>query len=362
MYREVIVAPHQRAVVKKNGQLIRWLEPGLHRLWFAGPRVQVEHFDLDLGYAPWTPELQAILPEGAAELLDVTAEQLALLRCDGLPAHCLLPGRYLIWQLRRQVQVQLHDTGALRSEIPAAFQPLVPRSHLQVLRVKPHERCLVYVDGQLADQLEEGVHALNALDRQLRFELADLREQELQITGQEVMTGDKVSLRVNLIVKFRVTDPVASTHAVADLRDALYSEAQLIARRTVAGAKVDELLERRVEAAGAMSQELAQRAQGWGVEVLALDLKDVVLPGEMKLILNQVIEAEKRAAANVIARREETAATRSLANTARMLQSSPVLMRLKELEAMKEMAENVGQITLVASPAELLGKISLGEG
>ncbi len=91
-----------------------------------------------------------------------------------------------------------------------------------------------------------------------------------------------------------------------------------------------------------------------------MDLKDVVLPGEMKTLLNQVIEAEKRAAANVILRREETAATRSLANTAKLLESNPTLLRLKELESWKEIAATVGNVTVVASPQQLLGQLSLG--
>jgi regulator of protease activity HflC (stomatin/prohibitin superfamily) len=108
-----------------------------------------------------------------------------------------------------------------------------------------------------------------------------------------------------------------------------------------------------------MRAELAERAATWGAAILDMDLKDIVLPGEMKTILNQVIEAEKRAAANVILRREETAATRSLMNTAKLLEQSPTLLRLKELEAWKEIAEKVDQLTLVATPAELCSRLSL---
>jgi len=92
-------------------------------------------------------------------------------------------------------------------------------------------------------------------------------------------------------------------------------------------------------------------------------VKDVVLPGEMKALLNRVIEAEKEAAANVILRPEETAATRSLANTAKVMADNPVLLRLKELESLKGIAEEVGEVRLVMGsdslekllPAGLLG-------
>jgi regulator of protease activity HflC (stomatin/prohibitin superfamily) len=147
--------------------------------------------------------------------------------------------------------------------------------------------------------------------------------------------------------------------AVASLDAAVYTEAQMVARRWVAGATVDQLLERRHDARAAMRAELGERASRWGAAIVEMDLKDIVLPGEMKTILNQVIEAEKRAAANVILRREETAATRSLANTAKLLEQNPTLLRLKELEAWKEIAERVEQLTLIATPQDLAARLTL---
>jgi regulator of protease activity HflC (stomatin/prohibitin superfamily) len=132
-----------------------------------------------------------------------------------------------------------------------------------------------------------------------------------------------------------------------------------VARRWVAGATVDQLLERRNDARSTMRAELGERAERWGVAVLEIDLKDIVLPGEMKTILNQVIEAEKRAMANGILRREETAATRSLMNTAKLLEQSPMLLRLKELEAYKEIAERIDQMTVIAAPQDLAARFSL---
>jgi hypothetical protein len=92
---------------------------------------------------------------------------------------------------------------------------------------------------------------------------------------------------------------------------------------------------------------VTERAATLGLEVLDLGLKDLVLPGEMKVLLNRVIEAQKEAEANVILRREETAATRSMAQTAKVLGENPLLVRLKELEAYKELAGKVGQVNLV---------------
>jgi len=107
------------------------------------------------------------------------------------------------------------------------------------------------------------------------------------------------------------------------------------------------LLSQRQAAAQRWTEEVSAVAAPMGVEIRALDLKDVVLPGEMKDILNRVITAEKEAAANVIRRREELAATRSLATTAQLLEQSPTLLRLKELEIMEAVATKVANLTVV---------------
>jgi regulator of protease activity HflC (stomatin/prohibitin superfamily) len=113
-----------------------------------------------------------------------------------------------------------------------------------------------------------------------------------------------------------------------------------------------------------LERAVLPKAAEFGVRVESVGVKDVVLPGEMKTLLNRVIEAEKEAAANVILRREETAATRSLVNTARLMADQPVLLRLKELEAMKEIASQIKEVRLVVGsenlkallPSELLGR------
>ena len=81
-----------------------------------------------------------------------------------------------------------------------------------------------------------------------------------------------------------------------------------------------------------------------GLLLDGLGVKDIVLPGEMKTILAQMVEAEKAAQANVIRRREETAATRSLLNTAKVMEGNPVALRMKELETLERVAERIDKI------------------
>lgn len=359
MLRTVVIQDQERGFLVKSGRVVAWLEPGRHWLWSR--HSEVRKIALDTGFAPVTPETRKVVPPGAAEELEVPHGNIALVRIDGRPAACLLPGRWFLWQIRAEVTADVVSTDPIlaNDSVPAAFRSLVPATHLLNVTVAAHERAVLYVDGALVRSVGEGAWSFFTADRVVGISRVDMREREVQIVGQEVMTADKVTVRINVVVKLRVTDAEKCVREVASIDTSIYTEAQMVARRWVAGATVDQLLERRNDARSAMRAELGERAATWGAEVIEIDLKDVVLPGEMKTILNQVIEAEKRAAANVILRREETAATRSLMNTAKLLEQNPTLLRLKELEAWKEIAEKVEQLTVIATPNELASRLTL---
>jgi regulator of protease activity HflC (stomatin/prohibitin superfamily) len=360
MFTTVSLRANERALILRDGVAERLLGPGRHTLFSFSKPIEVQRFDLDAKFTTATPELLRVLPASDGMEHVVGEDELGLLRADGVPAATLRPGRWVLWHARHEVVCEnVSVRGIDASAVPVGFRALAG-AELRVLLVNPSQRGLLVVDGRLAATLEPGVHAVFARDRTITLELVDLREREVQVVGQDVMTADKVTLRLNLLAKFRVVDAARCAASVPSLQDAVYSEAQLFARRLIAGRTVDQLLEQRNDAAEQLRAELAARLADWGVELIRVDLKDVVLPGEMKSLLNQVIEAEKRAAANVILRREETAATRSLANTAKLLESNPTLLRLKELEAWKEIAGTVGNVTVVASPQQLFGALSLG--
>jgi len=360
MYQTLILADHERGLRRRDGRIVRWLGPGRYTRWFAGAATRDEVLDLSAGFVEYTPELERVAPTGAFDLLEVDPRHYAVIRKEGVAVRIVGPGRYLLWQERFAMTASLHGTDPLFTDVrPDEWGiPGAPERILPVL-VHPYERVVVFVDGVRAEVLGPGRHGLNRTDRVVEPLRVDLREQELPIVGQEVMTKDKVSIRVSLTVRYRVVSPETVLETVVNVRDALYTAAQLVARRRIAAAALDALLEGRNEAGEDVTGEMRDQARGWGVELLSVDLKDLVLPGAMKDILNQVLEAEKRAAANVILRREETAATRSLANTAKLMDQNPTLLRLKELEAMEKLAENVGEVTVVTGAEQLLGSLRL---
>lgn len=353
----IVLQESERGILSINGRATRWLGPGRHSFHELFRRCQVDTFQLDQGCAVLTPELKRLMPASEGKELHVGPDEMAIVTRDGLPINVLMAGQYVLWQQRHKIEASLHDLKGIFVDIPANAVELVPYTVLHRVSVAPYQRVLLYIDGDFVQVLEAGRHSINRQHREVSCIVIDMREQELQITGQEVMTLDKVSLRLNLMIKFQVTDPRKSYEATQQLRDAIYSEAQMIARQQIAGCQLDALLEGRQTASEDMRAQLQERTEGWGIRILRIDVKDVVLPGDMKALLNRVIEAEKVAEANLILRREETAATRSLANTAKMLEKNPMLMRLKELEHLKEMAGEIHQLTLVGGAQDLLGSL-----
>jgi len=160
------------------------------------------------------------------------------------------------------------------------------------------------------------------------------------------LTKDKVSLRLNLSAAYRIVDAVLAQQKLANVEEFLYREFQLQLREAVGTSPLDELLGDKNALNHSVLSGVRQRLTGFGIEVLSVGVRDIILPGDMKNILNQVVEAEKSAQANIIKRREETAATRSLHNTAKLMENNPTLMRLKELEVLEKVTERVSNLNV----------------
>jgi regulator of protease activity HflC (stomatin/prohibitin superfamily) len=263
----------------------------------------------------------------------------------------LAPGsRRLYWRGLVRVEVErvsLADGLAVRGDVAQRLRQLGTLAKLSVVAEVPAESAgLVFVDGKLARTLDAGSYAFWNFRRNVAVDVIDLRVQSLEVSGQELLTRDKVSLRVNLAASIRVTDAVAARMKVAKFGDYVYRELQFGLRKVVAARTLDELLGDKASLDADIFGYVRGRVAELGIEVLGVGVKDVILPGEMKDILNGVVQAEKMAQANVIRRREEANATRSLLNTARLIEESPVLMRLKELEALEKVTEKIDKLTV----------------
>jgi regulator of protease activity HflC (stomatin/prohibitin superfamily) len=178
--------------------------------------------------------------------------------------------------------------------------------------IKDTHRGLWYEDGKLTKVLEAGRYVVPfyidlGFYRRPKVEvvLVDVRERELTIKGQEILTADKVAIRVSIIVQFRVTDPRAALHAVANFEERLYSDVQLAARRSLASMDLEEILTNRNRLSEDILRDVKESAAGYGVAILRADVKDLIFPGNLQEIMNRVLAAERNSEAELITARTQ---------------------------------------------------------
>jgi len=198
---------------------------------------------------------------------------------------------------------------------------------LRTVTVPAHERVLAYRDGRLDRVLEPGRHRRRTRTRLVRV---DVRDRIVTLAPQEVLTSDGVTLRVTAALVWSVTDPVAF-HERSETPDAVvYLAAQLGLREALAGLDVDTVLTSgRHSVAENVTATAAAAGGPVGITVREAVLKDVLLPPELRAAYAQLVSARQRGKAQLEAARAETAALRSLANGARLLDEHPGLARLR---------------------------------
>jgi regulator of protease activity HflC (stomatin/prohibitin superfamily) len=257
--------------------------------------------------------------------------------------------------------------------------------------VKDSHRAVWYEDGVLKRVLPAGRYVVpRPIDlgfwRRPKVEvvLVDARERDLTIKGQEILTADKVAIRVSIVVLFQVTDPQAALHRVSSYEERLYTDVQLAARRSLASMTFEEILTNRNRLSEDIGRDVKESAGSYGVAIFRADVKDLVFPGNLQEIMNRVLAAERmsqvqlveartkgevqrletqvradtdRSEAEARAQRQrlaaeadaevqriktlaEIAALRERERAAEAYESHPALLRLTELETLRELARS----------------------
>jgi regulator of protease activity HflC (stomatin/prohibitin superfamily) len=340
-----------------KGRFIGILGPGEYRLPNRDGTLVAERHDLNSPafVSKFERALLRERPDLAAQhltVLEAEDGEVAVLMREGA-LHAVARGgkeRGIYWTDAGPWQIKRFAlTGRL--EVPDELRAHIERGGWAQVVVKatvePGQVGLLTIGGVFMGTLDPGVHLFWNLGRNVAVKLVDTRWKVSEVNGQEVLTADRVTIRVNIAANYRVTDPVKAASTVDDFAEALHRALQFAFRRTLGVRTLDQMLAEKVsvdaEAADKVRAEMAEI----GIEVGEIALKDVILPGEMREILNRVVAASKEAEANVIRRREETAATRSLLNTAKVMAEHPVMLRLKELEALDAIAGKVKNLTVL---------------
>ena len=339
------------------------LGPGRSAIWTRGETLQLAR--ITPAQDPvLRPELLDIVPETWTLPVEVAHHELAVVRVGGRPVRVLGEGSWRVWapanalgtrgaQRLLHVDVEMLDSRQAPPDPKSPYFGLLPAGSTTAGNVALGQVGILRRGGRVEGLIEPGEHVFWNLEKNVSIQVIDLRPQALPVSSQEMLTKDKVGLRLNLAVVWRIAEPLVAVERMQNPGDLLYLKLQLATRRFVSSRNLDELLEGRDDLERALKAGLTEQVVGTGVVIEEVGLKDLILPGSMRSILNRVVEAQRQAEANNITRREETAATRSLANTARVLSNNPVLLRLKELEHIKEIADSIGQVSLVVTAKEL---------
>jgi regulator of protease activity HflC (stomatin/prohibitin superfamily) len=356
LWTKVVIGDGERGLMYRNRRFVRVLAPGVYRLVDAFGRVEVRVLDLPRAEFEGKDADALIERLGSSladtfVLADIGVNEVGLVSKNGKLEDVLAPGARKLYG-RSALAVEIERVGLTSDlEVPVAVAKrlrqlgTLARFALAV-DVAVEATGLVFVDGKLVRTLASGAYAFWSFGKNVSAVIVDLRVQGVEVSGQEMLTRDKVSLRVNLAASYRVVDAVALRTKVAKFDEFLYRELQFGLRKVVAAKTLDELLGDKASLDGDIFAYVRGRVGEFGIELLGVGVKDVILPGEMKEILNSVVQAEKTAQANVIRRREESNAMRSALNTAKLIEDSPTLMRLKELEVLEKVTEKIDKLTV----------------
>ncbi|MFN0053707.1 MAG: slipin family protein [Planctomycetales bacterium] len=308
-------------------------------------------------------KLDLIVKSGAlrdrAVVLDLQDHERALVWIDNRFSHILPPGQYAYWTGQKQVRVEVADIRPVRfahEQFKVIVRSPLAGRVLDICTVQRDHVGVLFIDGRYVETVQPGEYAFWKGPAEVRLVEVDLRETIVDVGGQEIMTADKVTLRLNAVVTYKVADARKSISQTDDVRQALYRDTQLVLRGVVGTRELDPFLTDKDAVAREIEENVRRRAGELGLEIASVGIRDVILPGEMKDLMNKVTEARKGAEANLISRREETAAIRSQANTARLLAESPTLMRLRELEVLEKIA-SAGKLNIVLGDKGLADKV-----
>lgn len=221
--------------------------------------------------------------------------------------------------------------------------------------IREYQRGLLYRKGKFVELLAPGRHVHWRWEH-IFIDVVDIREISQTIEGQEILTSDKIGVRVTLIAQYKVVDPVAARHSVGDYASQLYQDLQLTLRESITGRTLEDLLKERDLLSSKIMEDVAARARKYGVELTRVGVKDMVLPGTVRAVFLQEVEADLKGRASLVAARHEVAAARARANTAKLLQENPNILRLQELETLAQLASKSGNVLIIPGLDALLSR------
>lgn len=362
LWKVIELADNERALLYRKNTLISVLQPGTHRVATFKGALRVEKYDItkvvfEHPRAKFLLKQYADILAPSIKAVDIGEQEVGLVYRDNILVDVLAPASHLAtWIGAEDVRVEVIDISenfriddklvGLLGRGARVGQSRALAQAIHYVEVPDEQVGLLKVNGKLEALLESGAYGFWKYNRSVAVSFLDLRLQTMDVSGQEILTKDRVSLRINLSATYRITDVKTVALKLKDYANFAYLELQLKLREAVGTKSLDELLADKDSLNVVIAQAVKTRFAEYGISLQSVGVKDIILPGDMKVILNKVVEAQKEAEANLIKRREETQAMRSLHNTAKLMENNPVLLRLRELESLEKVTDRIGSLTV----------------
>lgn len=346
---------NEKALIYKDEKFIKLLGVGSHKMFHLFKNYRVEryptkHNGIEGEKARTLYRLFPEVVEHYFTVVQLADYERAYVSIDGKFTDFLPLGEVKLYFKELEINVERVDVRnnyKVAPEHVAYLDMFSSAIHgIKKHTVSSFEESYLYVNKSLVEVLKSGKYYFYKELKELEIESIDRRIKELEITGQELLSADKVTLRCNLTMHYSIVDGQTYLNATDRPKEYLYKQLQFALREHLGSMNIDEILSKQHTLSKEVLEKFYATCLTIGVKVEGVHIKDIILPGEMREIFNQVIEATKRAEANNIKRREETAATRSLLNTAKLMKDNPALARLKELEALEKITHTVGTLNV----------------
>lgn len=347
--KRIIINENQKGFLFHKGVYTKLLSAGQYRTT-KNKQIEVVVIDQPVlsAYCPIETLLADDAVKNSVTTVEVGDQQLALHFVDGNYCTILRRGKYAFWNNVHEHTFTLVDvsTPIVDEGIPRYILEKIPSVYLTKIEVAEHQKALLCFDQTLHTVLDAGTYYFWNHVAKLDVTYVDIRLTQMNIAGQELLTADKVTLRINFVCNYRITDYIKIHTEIDDYTEQLHVAVQLALRDYVGKYRLDELLENKNNLSRYVFECLKAKEKELYLTIADAGVKDIILPGEIRDIMNTVLIAEKQAQANVITRREEVASTRSLLNTAKLMDENQTLYKLKELEFIERICANVGNINV----------------
>ena len=347
----VIIKENEAGFVTKNGLFVKMITAGVYHFSKTfGYKVEVEEMCGELNYMeiPYQILEKDKTFQASVKRFFIPDGFLGLIYVNDTLRSFATRKEYVFWNVFDKYEVKLvsMENTEIGTEVSRKMLSMIPMKYYTTVSVGEGEVGLLYYNHVLQRKLNSGVYSFWNEKNNVTAKIVDMKQNELNIVGQEILTKDKIGIRMNVTCTYRIKDAVAVTENIKNLEQQMYSFVQLVIRELTGNYKLDEILERKENISKEIFEKMKKKEEAFYVEFLSAGIKDIILPGEIKDIMNCVLIAEKNAQANVISRREEVASTRSLLNTAKLMDENKTLYKLKELEYMERICDKVGEISV----------------